>query len=504
MKQTLTFQQRQQLRISQQLQQNIRLMQLSSAELSQEIQAACESNLMLDWNEQDSPHEEASYEEPLPEEDTGDPFGEGEESGDEDVESGIRTDLNEMQEALNNDPGIDETTMADSVEQEWSDTYIADPSSSTSTRDWSSLQTYRTSLSEHLFDQLDHLELSNKELHWALILVESLNDDGYLEKPLHEIAEESKKVGKVSEKLLRSALEKIQGLHPPGVGAQNLRECLLLQLQDIPNLDSVQKLALKLIEECFNALARRDFKAMIGATGENLKSLEMAISYIQTLNPRPGAEFCNVEDNYVIPDVYVRQIDGEWVVDTNDDAIPSIRINSIYAQAVSTVNSKEERSFLRSQLREAKVLLDGLHHRNATLLKAATAIVEEQRAFFDHGKSFVRPLLRSDIALMLGVHESTISRITMKKYLECPRGIFELSYFFSSHVHTVQGNEISSRAIKALIRKFTDEEDPSKPLSDSRIASMLRDQDIRIARRTVAKYRESLSIPPSKARLSII
>lgn len=500
MKQTLTFQQRQQLRLSQQLQQNIRLMQLSSVELSQEIQTACESNVMLDWADGSSVDEEASYDEPLAEDYSDDPHQDSEELLDEDEASSDQGELNELHEALDHDPGIDLDAVDSSIEQEWSDTYLTDLATSTGNLDRMVLQTYRTSLTEHLFDQLEQLDLPSNELSWALRIIESLNPDGYLTDSLLEIALDSNTDETIDEELLQSVLTKIQELHPPGIGARNLRECLLIQLLDTHAADPVQRLAFQVVDECFDELTSRDFSVLERMTGSSRESLDEAISFIQTLNPRPGAEFCDVEDNYIIPDVFVRHIDGEWVVDINDDAIPSVRINSIYAQAVSEATSKEQRSFLRAQLRDAKVLLDGLKHRSTTLLKAVTAIVEEQRAFFEKGESFMRPLLRSDIALMLGVHESTVSRITMRKYMSCPRGIFELSYFFSSHVHTMQGNEISSRAIKALIRQFTDEEDPAKPLSDSSIVSLLRDKDIRIARRTVAKYRESLSIPPSKAR----
>lgn len=452
---------------------------------------------MLDWSDETSFDDETSYDEPLAEEYTDDPYQDSEDLVDEDSAQGA---LDEMQDALERDPGVDLDNVDTSIEQEWSDTYLTDNTAPASGVDRMALQTYRTSLSEHLFDQLEQLDLPSNKLSWALRIIETLNPDGYLTESIQEIAKDSAEGETVSEELLQSVLEEIHKLHPAGVGARDLRECLLIQLHDIQKVDPVQELACQVVQECFDELAGRDFDTMERLTGASRESLETAISLIQALNPRPGAEFCDVEDNYIIPDVFVQYIDGEWVVDVNDDAIPSVRINSTYAQAVNEASTKEQRSFLRAQLRDAKVLLDGLKHRSSTLLKAATAIVEEQQAFFEQGESLMRPLLRSDIALMLGVHESTISRITMRKYLSCPRGVFELSYFFSSHVHTKQGNEISSRAIKALIRQFTDEEDPSKPLSDSSIATMLRAKDIRIARRTVAKYRESLSIPPSKAR----
>lgn len=455
---------------------------------------------MLDWGDETTFDDDSTYDEPLAEEDVGDPLSEGEELRDEDDASEPLDELIEMHEALNNDPGIDLTTIDDSNELEWSDSYLADRTTSDSTTDWTTLQTYTTSLTEHLFDQLEQLDLSDRQLHWALRIIESLNSDGYLTESLREISQDSDRKAQIGEEFLQSILDEIQKLHPPGIGAKNLRECLLIQLQDTQLADPEQKLALNLVETCFDELVDRDFDVMRKKTNSSLDKLEAALSYIQTLNPRPGAQFCDVEANYIVPDVFVKYEDGEWVVDINDDAIPSVRINSIYANAINEASTKKQRSFLRTQLRDAKVLLDGLKHRSSTLVKAASAIVEEQRAFFEKGESFMRPLLRSDIALMVGVHESTISRITMRKYLACPRGIFELSYFFSSHVHTLQGNEISSRAIKALIRKFTSEEDPASPLSDSSITSMLRAKDIRIARRTVAKYRESLSIPPSKAR----
>ncbi len=502
MKQSLTLTQRQLLKVSPQLQQAIRLLQLSSIELTQELQAACESNAMLEWNEDtDLTEEGLNVEEPPP---ATNETEETDETLDEDageLENTISTtELDSLSEALINDPGIDLSAIEASSEMEWTETYQGEVVAASPHADILDLQTYGTTLVDHLLEQIELANLTEQQRFLCQFIVDFLDEDGYLRQSIQEITEELSPLPGTDEQCLESALKTIQSLNPSGVGARNLRECLDIQLREIGATTTVIEIALRLVNDCFEALKDRNYEAMRRVTKADSDELDAAIALIRSLNPRPGASFCSVDASYVVPDVVVRKIKGEWTVDVNDDVLPSVRINPLYKECMDQMESGSQKSLLQKQHREAKAILEGLKHRRLTLLKTAAAIVSEQRAFFENGDSAMRPLLRADIARTVGMHESTISRITTHKYLDSPRGIYELSYFFSSHVLTNQGNEVSSRAIKAIIRKLTSEENPGMPLSDSAIALHLRKQNIRIARRTVAKYRESMSIPASRLR----
>lgn len=502
MKQSLSLFQRQQLKVSPQLRQAIRLLQLSSRELTQELQAACESNALLEWND-DADHieEHLNFDEPQPETNDIDDVDEASDEDPFESESHYDTpDLNSVSEALNNDPGIDLSAIEGRGEIEWTDSYGGESSGTSPQADFVDLHSQGTTLSDHLAEQIELTDLSQQQKLLAQHLVDYIDEDGYLRGSIRELNEDLAPLLGSSEQSLESALTTIQSMTPSGVGARDLRECLSIQLRETKGATPTHELALQLVDECFDALTVRSYEEMQQVTNADTEELEVAIRMISSLNPRPGASFCDVGALYVVPDVFVRQIKGEWTVDLNDDALPPVRINSLYKQYMDQMVAGSQRSLLYEQYREARTILEGLKHRRLTLLKTAAAIVTEQRAFFDHGESAMRPLLRSDIASAVGMHESTISRITSSKYLQSPRGTFELSFFFSSHVLTSQGNEVSSRAIKATIRRLTSEEDPATPLSDSAIALRLREQNIRIARRTVAKYRESMSIPSSRMR----
>lgn len=502
MKQSLSLNQRQLLKVSPQLQQAIRLLQLSSLELTQELHSACESNAMLEWNDDtNQTDEDVNFEEPLMDTSDGDNADEAFDEDGEEVESHNSTaELDSLSEALINDPGIDLSAIEGRSDIEWSETYAGEVVAASPNADILDLQTYRTTLSDHLMEQIELANLTEQQRLMAQFVVDFLDEDGYLRHSIQEISEDLSSLTGTDEQGLELGLKTIQSMNPPGVGARNLRECLRLQLREFKAASPVHELALQLVDECFDALTARNYEHMQRVTNADSDELDVAIELIRSLNPRPGASFCSIDASYVVPDVVVRKVKGEWVVDLNDDALPSVRINPLYKQCMDQMEAGSQKSLLQKQHREAKAILEGLKHRRLTLLKTAAAIVSEQQAFFEQGDSAMRPLLRSDIARTVGMHESTISRITTHKYLDSPRGIYELSYFFSSHVLTNQGNEVSSRAIKAIIRKLTSEENPGMPLSDSAIALHLRKQNIRIARRTVAKYRESLSIPASRLR----
>ena len=297
---------------------------------------------------------------------------------------------------------------------------------------------------------------------------------------------------------LQIALRHLQNLDPTGVGARNAQECLALQLEALP-ADDTQKLALQIVRNHQELLAGRDFTKLKKLTECDDDQLRDAQFLIRSLNPRPGAKYAALDARYITPDVVVRKIRGQWLVNINSDAYPRLRINSLYAQILS----RQRGSGLAGQLQEARWLIKNVQQRFDTILRVAQSIVDRQRQFFDHGEVAMRPLVLREIADILGLHESTVSRVTTQKYMATPRGIFELKYFFGSHVATEAGGACSATAIRALIKQLISAEDAKKPLSDSQISELLGQQGIVVARRTIAKYRESLNIPPVKLRKTI-
>ena len=299
-------------------------------------------------------------------------------------------------------------------------------------------------------------------------------------------------------------LKRIQQFDPPGVAARDLRECMLIQLNQMPDDTDWLREARAVVTDHLDLLAAHDIAALIRKTRLDDEALRAAIALIRTLNPRPGSAIANTETEYVVPDVLVRRERDKWVVELNPETAPRVRINAQYANLIRRADTGDANTYLRDNLQEARWFLKSLISRNETLLKVATKIVEHQRGFLEYGEEAMKPLVLHDIAEAVEMHESTISRVTTRKYMHTPRGIFELKYFFSSHVGTSTGGEVSSTAIRALIKKLTAEENPRKPLSDSKITAILRSQKINVARRTVAKYRELLSIRPSNERKRLV
>ena len=294
---------------------------------------------------------------------------------------------------------------------------------------------------------------------------------------------------------MQIALKHLQYFDPTGVGARNAQECLALQLEALP-VDETQTLALIIVRQHLDLLAARDFVKLKKHTNCDDNQLRDAQFLIRSLNPRPGAQYSALDARYITPDVVVRKIRGQWTVNVNSDAFPRLRINNLYAQILS----KQRGSGLSGQLQEARWLIKNVQQRFDTILRVAQSIVDRQRQFFDHGEVAMRPLVLREIADILGLHESTISRVTTQKYMATPRGIFELKYFFGSHVATDAGGACSATAIRALIKQLISAEDQKKPLSDSQLSDILGQQGIVVARRTVAKYREALNIQPVKLR----
>jgi RNA polymerase sigma-54 factor len=354
------------------------------------------------------------------------------------------------------------------------------------------------SLIDHLRWQLNLTPMSEADRAIAMTVVDAIGNDGYLEAGMEELLEACGPDYEADE--ICAVIKRVQQFDPPGVCARDLRECLLLQLAQLPADTLCLADARRLVDEHLQLLATRDYTQLLRKMKLGREELQQVINLIQSLNPRPGSQFATADTEYVVPDVYVRRMLGKWQVELNPESVPSLRINRRYASMIRRADNSPDNTSLRAHLQEARWFIKSLQSRGETLLKVATAIVERQRAFLEHGEEAMKPLVLHDIAEILGMHESTISRVTTRKYMHTPRGIYELKYFFSSHVSTATGGEASSTAIRAVIRKLIDAENAMKPLSDSTIAQILSDQGINVARRTVAKYREAMNIPPSHER----
>ncbi|PRQ61216.1 RNA polymerase factor sigma-54 [Vibrio sp. V01_P9A10T6] len=486
MKPSLQLKLGQQLAMTPQLQQAIRLLQLSTLELQQEIQEALESNPLLDVEE--------AYEENA----TADvhSINEEKETSAEvlDIEPQDSSDLIEKSE-ISSELEIDTT---------WDDVYSANTGSTGIALD-DDMPVYQgettQTLQDYLLWQLDLTPFSDTDRSIALALIDAIDDYGYLTVSLDDILE-SFADENIELDEIEAVRKRVQQFDPLGVASVNLQDCLLLQLATYPASTPWLEEAKQLLIQHIDLLGNRDYKLIIKETKLKEEDLREVLQLIQQLDPRPGNNISTEHAEYVVPDVSVYKDHGKWVVTINPDSVPKLKINQQYA-ALGKGNSADS-NYIRSNLQEAKWLIKSLESRNETLLKVAKCIVEHQRDFFEYGEEAMRPMVLNDVALAVEMHESTISRVTTQKYMHTPRGIFELKYFFSSHVSTDSGGECSSTAIRALIKKLVAAENTAKPLSDSKIADLLADQGIQVARRTIAKYRESLGIAPSSQRKRLL
>jgi RNA polymerase sigma-54 factor len=356
-------------------------------------------------------------------------------------------------------------------------------------------------LRDHLNGQLALTNLGPRDRALVTLLIDALDEDGYLTQPIEEIVALMPAEAEVEAEELAIALRQLQNLEPAGVGARSPGECLCLQMRTLES-DPVRELALAIAGQHLELLAARDYTRLKALTGADDESLRAAQALIRSLNPRPGAAFARVEARYVVPDVVVRKVCSVWKASLNPEAMPRLRINRLYAELAARPRSGGGNA-LATQLQEARWLIKNVQQRFDTILRVSQAIVDRQRNFLEHGEVAMRPMVLREIAEVLGVHESTISRVTTQKYMATPRGTFELKYFFGSHVATDTGGAASSTAIRALIKQLVAAEDTRAPLSDSRISQILGEQGILVARRTIAKYRESLQIPPVNQRKAL-
>ncbi|HBM7416091.1 TPA: RNA polymerase factor sigma-54 [Escherichia coli] len=477
MKQGLQLRLSQQLAMTPQLQQAIRLLQLSTLELQQELQQALESNPLL---EQIDTHEE------------------------------IDTRETQDSETLDTADALEQKEMPEELplDASWDTIYTAGTPSGTS-GDYidDELPVYQgettQTLQDYLMWQVELTPFSDTDRAIATSIVDAVDDTGYLTVPLEDILE-SMGDEEIDIDEVEAVLKRIQRFDPVGVAAKDLRDCLLIQLSQFDKTTPWLEEARLIISDHLDLLANHDFRTLMRVTRLKEDVLKEAVNLIQSLDPRPGQSIQTGEPEYVIPDVLVRKHNGHWTVELNSDSIPRLQINQHYASMCNNARNDGDSQFIRSNLQDAKWLIKSLESRNDTLLRVSRCIVEQQQAFFEQGEEYMKPMVLADIAQAVEMHESTISRVTTQKYLHSPRGIFELKYFFSSHVNTEGGSEASSTAIRALVKKLIAAENPAKPLSDSKLTSLLSEQGIMVARRTVAKYRESLSIPPSNQRKQLV
>ena len=470
MKQTLQLRLGQHLAMTPQLRQAIRLLQLSTIELQAEVQEALDSNLMLEADDD--------------------------------------TDGAAVAEAAVAPADIPGELPVDSV---WEDVYDVSPvgcGPPGGEFDGAGLDADRAqteSLKDRLHWQMSMMRSSDVDRVIGAAIIDAVDDDGYLMLTIEDIRQSldrnlDPRSREVALQEVEAMLRRIQNFDPPGVAARDLGECLALQLRQLPPDTEWREAALALVGGHLPLLASRSYPQLMQALGIGRDELQCVIDLIRSLSPRPGSAVESSAPEYVVPDVFVHRDGGAWQVSLNPDAFPRLRVNTHYASLIRRADDSADNNTLKSHLQEARWFIKSLRNRRETLLKVATCIVERQKGFLEHGEEAMKPMVLSDVAAAVGMHESTISRVTTRKYMHTPRGIFELKFFFSSHVYTIGGREASSTAIRALLRKLIAAENPSRPLSDNRLVTLLAEQGIRIARRTVAKYRETMAIPSSAER----
>src|SRR5882672_3442692 len=478
MKHSLQLRLSQHLTLTPQLQQSLRLLQLSTPELNQELERILQDNPLLERDDE-------AREFPV-------------------------TAVEAAPHVADATPAATEIPPSDSApaDGENVDFSMLDDAPASAYRDDAEDSEYQQvaadapTLRIHLLAQLSLTNLPERDRRLVALLIDSLDDDGYLTQSLEELATILPPELGVELDELQIALKHLQNLEPAGIGARSLSECLTLQLVTLPKDTPGLNAALETAKNHLETLAARDFARLRKLLRCEDAALRIVQKVITALNPRPGRNFSSEETRYVVPDVVVKKIKGVWIASLNPDAMPKLRINRLYAEILQR-NRNAGSQQLTSQLQEAKWLIKNVQQRFDTILRVSQSIVDRQRHFFEHGEVAMRPLVLREIAETLDLHESTVSRVTTQKFMLTPRGIFELKYFFGSHVSTETGGACSATAIRALIRQMVGEEDTRKPLSDSQISEVLGKQGIMVARRTIAKYRESLQILPVNLRKSI-
>jgi RNA polymerase sigma-54 factor len=480
MKQSLNLRLGQQLSMTPQLQQAIKLLQMSTLELQQEIQQALESNMMLEI-EEDVPVQEAEI---APER---------------------KIDNSDLITSQGSQTEIPEELPIDSS---WDDIYeyaTESGSNSSEDTDFETQRTKSSTLFDHLLWQVELTSFSERDRAIAMAIIDSINEDGYLISTLEEIFQGlQNQLDDLDFDEVNAVLHRVQNFDPPGVAAIDLKDCLRLQIQQLPDSTPYKDEALTLVTRYLDLLATHEQSKLVRKLGVTERQLSEIVALIRTLDPKPGARIQESDSEYVIPDVYVVKRNGKWQVNLNPDISPKLRINPFYSSMIKRADNSKDNVCMKDHLQEARWFIKSLQSRNDTLLRVARCIVEKQTGFLEHGSIAMKSMVLRDIAEELELHESTISRVTTQKYMHTPNGVVEFKYFFSSHVSTEGGGECSSTAIRAFIKELISNENLAKPLSDSKIAELLKEKGINVARRTIAKYREAMLIASSSQRKRIL
>ena len=487
MKHSLQLKLSQHLTLTPQLQQSIRLLQLSTIELNQELERYLAENPLLERSDLGPPDETVAA-----------PANGNAPAGETLRQEG------EREEIARSDARETEPSMAD--EHGFGDEHIGTGASRREDGDrddFTQFAAAEPTLAEHLESQLALVGLTERDKRIAAMLIGHLDEDGYLKQDLEELrAAAVAAMPDIEIEDLQIALRHVQNMEPTGVGARDIAECLELQLRAMPESTPHRDAAVELVTKHLDVLAARDFnklKRLLAVSEDELRDIR---ALVLTLDPKPGRAFGTGDVRYVVPDVVVRKVAGRWGASLNREAMPRLRINKMYADILQA-SRENGGKHLAGQLQEARWLIKNVQQRFDTILRVTQSIVDRQKNFFEHGEVAMRPLVLREIAEAVGLHESTISRVTTQKYMLTPRGIFEPKYFFGSHVSTDTGGACSATAIRALIKQLVAAEDGRKPLSDHRISDILAQQGIQVARRTVAKYREAMHIQPANLRKSI-
>lgn len=465
MKASIQLNMGQQLTLTPQLQQAIRLLQLSTQDLNLEIQEALEANPMLEVSSNDH-----------------------------------NITLNKKNDVL---PDDNHATPEASFHEHYSSS--SNRKSTYSDINYEQFIGSKVNLHDHLLWQLDLTPMTEIDKAIAFSIIESVNDEGFISQtPLELLLSIQTTLPEIELDELEAVRHRLMRFDPLGVCSEDLSECLLTQLSSLPNATSYRKIAMEIVSKDIKLLGQHNYRQLIKKYHINKDELQKVIELIQTLDPTPGSKIESSKPEYISPDVTVKKVNDVWFVKLNRGAVPKLAINGHYASMIQRADNSVDNTFLKNNLQEARWFLKSIQSRQDTLLKVTCMIVEMQQDFLENGDESMKPLILNDIAEKLGMHESTISRVTTQKYIHTPRGVFELKYFFSSHLSTKTGGECSSTAIKAVIKKLIASENLNKPLSDSRIALILKDKGVNVARRTIAKYRESLGISPSNERKMLI
>ncbi|HIF53914.1 MAG: RNA polymerase factor sigma-54 [Methylococcales bacterium] len=483
MKQSLQLRIGQSLAMTPQLQQAIKLLQLSTLDLQQEIQQALESNMMLEVDEDEvATHQEST--ETTPETPTP--------NHDEITSEGSQTDV------------PDELP----VDSDWEDIFENTQPITSNNQETTEFETQfcqSITIIEHLRQQLDLILISERDHAIAIAIIDSVNTDGYISDTIENIHQGLQhQLENIEFDEVEGVLHRVQNFDPTGIAAKDLRDCLLIQLIHLPDTLAFKNEATDLVRRHLDLLATHDISRLMRRLGLSELQLREVIALIRTLDPKPGTKIQSVDSQYVVPDVFVLKKSGKWCVSLNPDIAPKLRVNSAYSQMIKKADSSQDNIRMKEHLQEARWFIKSLFSRNETLLRVATSIVAKQEGFLNHGAIAMKPMILRDIAEELDLHESTISRVTTQKYMHTPNGIVEFKHFFSSHVSTEVGGECSATAIRAFIKELVANENQLKPLSDSKISELLKEKGINVARRTIAKYRKAISIPSSNQRKRLL